>query len=68
MSVLAERTVNQNNEEFSINDSVISMENHSEKVQHVDLECFLISIANVDLLVLFWTERGKRDLENLIID
>jgi len=28
------------------------------------LECHLISISNLNLLGLFSTERGKRDLEN----
>ena len=28
------------------------------------LECHFISIANLNLLGLFSTERGKRDLEN----
>jgi len=32
------------------------------------LKCHLISISNLNLLGLFSTERGKRDLENEIID
>jgi len=32
------------------------------------LECHLISISNLNLIGLFSTERGKRDLENSIID
>jgi len=32
------------------------------------LECHLISISNLNLLGLFSTERGKRDLENWIVD
>ena len=46
----------------------MSTGNHSEKVQHFDLEWCLISISNIDLLVLVSTERGKRVLQNLIID
>jgi len=32
------------------------------------LECYLIAISNWNLLGLFATERGKRELENWIID
>jgi len=32
------------------------------------LECHLISLSNPNLLGLFSTERGKRDLETEIID
>ena len=32
------------------------------------LECHLISISYLNLVGLFWTERGERDLENYIIN
>jgi len=49
--------------------NVCGLDPNMSRVSHVKysllhLECHLISISNLNLLGLFSTERGKRDLEN----
>jgi len=34
----------------------------------LNLECHSFSISNLNLVDLFWTDRGKRDLENTNVD
>ena len=40
----------------------------SADIQPIALECHPILISNLNLIVFFLTERGKRDLENKIVD